>query len=291
MNSFSKKAIASLTLLSISLCANAYTMPVIDPALIARKVQEYALDLQTYAATVFRTAEQAREHIESDAAVMATGLKSDIAKKGIKEDVAQYQQTEEDRREIVILSRAMEQAETTCTSLSAADAGPKIDISVKSAIAKKALSHINDFHTMVAVEKNGTTYNVPPTHLNRNAVQQIVRPYDYVMSNFCTESEAAMNRCGGNLAATKYPGGDMSPQYLFSDSAGNETMGADQYLPVDAFINHIVDSVPPEILRNPNWEATPEGQKYVLMVREYAAYMNLAKYSLQSIQLNHMPLS
>ena len=291
MKHFSKKIFLLLAVIFYSSQASAQ-MVTYDPAAVAQLIKGYAQQVQQYAQMVFQTAEEARLHIEADATVMMTGLKSDIANKGIQEDIAQYHESEENRRETIRLAHALVQPATTCVALGAADSGPKVDASIKAAVFSKSSSHIVATHSLPALEPAGTTYLVTPLHANTNEVQQVVQAYNYSMSNFCTQAEVDANRCGGyTKAAGKYPGGDISPQYLFTDINGNDTMKSDQHMAVDAFINHIVDSIPPEVLRNPQWESTPDGRKYVLMVREYASYMNLAKYSLNTIELSHMPIA
>lgn len=230
-------------------------------------------------------------HAQTDATTQISALKTSLANKAVAEGVAEWQVKEEIRRDGVRVSHSLQQPETTCSSMAQASVGPKVDASVKSATYAKSASHVVASHTMPAVEASGTSYAVPPLHSNVNATQQVVKTYDYVMSNYCTAEDAAKNRCGGRAAATKYPGGDMRAELLFSDNAGNDTMAADQSKAVDAFINTIADSMAPEMLRNPEWDQTAEGRKYVLMVREYSAFMSLAKHSLHTIEMNHMPIA
>lgn len=228
---------------------------------------------------------------QSEANLQMSNNKSSLANKAVIEGVAEWQMKESIRRENVRLSHSLVQPETTCGSMAAASVGPAVDSSVKTATFNRSSSQVITSHSLRAVEPTGLPLVVRPLTLNDNGAQQVVQTYNYAMSNFCTPDEDAAHRCGGRHAAAKYPGGDMRPELLFTDSAGNDTIAADQDAAVDAFINNLTDSISPETLRNPAWENTVEGRKYVIMVRQYIAYMNLAKFSLQSIETNHLPIA
>lgn len=224
---------------------------------------------------------------QMEANTQLTAVKSTLANKAVAEGIAEWQVKEELRREAVRIKHSLKQPETTCGSLAQANAGPKIDASVQTATFAKSFGHATRTRRKNAVEPAGTKYDAPPVTATANATQQVLKNYDYLKSNFCTPEEQKLNRCAGYAAATKYPGGDIRPELLFSDGNGNGTLADEQGQAVDAFIDHIVDSMGPELLRNPAWDQTPEGRKYVLMVRDYAAFMNLSKHSLQTIQMNH----
>lgn len=231
-----------------------------------------------------------RMHAETDANAQIVGMKTAMANKVVAESIAEYREASEHKRQATRIQESLRQPETTCSSLAQASVGPKVDIAVKAAIQAQSSASANQKRGLPAQTAGGKSVEEVPIQVNANTTQSIIKKYDYVMSNFCSQAEADAGRCNGYKPAAKYQGGDIRAELLFGDESGNDTASADQKAAVDAYIENIVESMPPELLRNPEWDKTPEGRKYVLMVRQYAAFMSLSRYSLRAIQLNHMPI-
>lgn len=219
-----------------------------------------------------------------DAINILLNAKADMANRMVSEGIASWQAKENLRRDMVRNVYAMEQPETTCGSMATARLSQKVDQNVAANADRKMFNDIAVSKRQRSVEPGGTQLKVDPIHSNVNTTQQIVNTYDYVTTNFCTAKDAELKRC--SAAATKYPGGDMNASLLFGTD-GNPSVSDSQNDAVEAFISNIIDSMGPELLRNPEWDKTPEGRKYVLMIRQYSAFLNLSKNSFIRIQENH----
>lgn len=219
-----------------------------------------------------------------DATNMLISSRSDMANRLINEGIASWQAKEAVRRDMVRNVYAMEQPETTCGSMAQARIANKVDQSVAASSDRKSAMRTIAPRFSKSVEPGGSSMMSNPVVSNVNGTEQIIKTYDYVTSNFCTERDVELKRC--TKAATKYPGGDMRAELLFGTD-GNPSVSDSQTDAVDAFISNIVDSMAPELLRDPQWDKTPEGRKYVLMIRQYAAFLSLSRNSFLRIQENH----
>lgn len=234
-------------------------------------------------------------HTQTDAVTMLANMKSNLMNKTVSEGIAEWQVNEELRRENIRIQHSLEQPETTCATMSHATntltSDTNVAMATHAAVADRAIKG----RRLAPSAPGGTSREPIPITANENSTNQIIKTYDYVVSNFCTPAEAKAGRCQGvDASAVKYPGGDIRGDLLFGDGSGPDgsgngslTISTEQNVAVEAFISNIVDGMSPEILRNPAWEKTEAGRKYVLMVRQYAAFMSLTSNSLHSIQQNH----
>lgn len=222
--------------------------------------------------------------IVHDATNMLLAMKTQIAQRMVSEGIASWQAKENFRRDAVRTTYALEQPETTCASMAKARLAARLDQAVGSSADRRSGNQSISPTYARAVEPGGTAYWKAPTAANVNAPEQIIKTYDYITSNFCSANDVRLKRCAKE--STKYPGGDIRAELLFG-SDGNPSVSDSQSDAVDAFINNILDTMSPELLRNPAWDKTPEGRKYVLMLRQYSAFISLSKNSFIRIQENH----
>lgn len=292
---YRKVAVFTLSL-TLAMPSFAGGLPVIDLAAAANAALQLAEWAKSIAQQAWQTAQQERQHIESDATAMMTGYKTAMAQKTVAEGVAEWQVKEQVRRENVRLLHSLEQPETTCATMAQAGKAVELDATVNSAVHASTAAHVLETRIGKPSAPGGTSIRREPINTNSNSTQQVVKTYDYVVSNFCSPSEAKAGRCEGvNQSEIAYPGGDIRADLLFGDGSGptgagngSLTITTEQDVAVEAFISNIIDSMSPEMLRNPAWEKTEAGRKYVLMVRQYAAFMSLSGNSLHSIQKNHL---
>lgn len=241
-------------------------------------------------------AQDMANHVEADATIEMANAKNAAAHRAVAEGIASWQEKETLRRENARLSHSLEQPATTCAAMTVAGTAVTVDANVNSSVHLSTASHVIGPRTTAASAAGGTTMTIPAIQNTQNSTQQVVTTYNYVKSNFCTPDEASAGRCAGvTQSGVKYPGGDVRADLLFGDGSGSTGAGAgtltistDQNVAVEAFISNLVDNMSPEALRNPAWEQSDAGRKYVLMVRQYAGFMSLSANSLHSIQKNHL---
>lgn len=118
--------------------------------------------------------------------------------------------------------------------------------------------------------------------------RRILAQSAYTAANFCTEADAKRGRCSVNKEHPELAGADMSAAYLYQGTDNSNTYTLKQEIAVDAFIDRIAAGAPAELLRDPEWEKTPQGKAYVELSRRYAAFQSMSAYSLHQIKATRM---
>jgi hypothetical protein len=112
---------------------------------------------------------------------------------------------------------------------------------------------------------------------------------------YCSADDIARQRCTSGTASSDphYAGADRNAATLFGsvqDGSIETYDGPKQLQASNDYINRLVASMPPEMLKTQDWEKTVQGKAYVEEFRNYQAVTSLGAYSLSQIQASHSPI-
>lgn len=223
------------------------------------------------------------------AAIQGEMNKSAIAQKQVAEGIASYEAEERLRVGAARMTDDLRQPGTMCQTISAANS---LNGAASRASARAFLASVETVGGRPVRRQNldgsqSATLFQSIAYTSDSQRATLVR-HDYVMANFCTDADQARGRCGLHATNPELSGADFNASFLFHGSDNSNTYTPKQETAVNTFIERIVSADPPEVLRDPRWDATPQGKAYTEMNRRYAAFMSMSAYSLHAIKASHM---
>lgn len=193
-----------------------------------------------------------------------------VVQKNTAEAIATWQAEDQTRRDLVELSEKMQQPKTTCQAMATADAVSQAEDHSRRLTAVSVSSQIKG-----RARSDGSS---APSLLNTsNAVRNMIDTANYSNTKFGK--------------GTKFENGDVKADLLFMNADDqSDTYAPEQEEAVNAYIDRLINpTMPPEKLRDPNWEKTEQGKAYMEMVKNYAAIKSLSAASLHSIKAGYVP--
>lgn len=222
-------------------------------------------------------------------AIQAEVNKSAIAAKNVAEGIASYEAQERLRLASIDAREKLQQPVNTCATIAAANAMPNADVSTRVAAARATSSLLSGRPAPLRnVDGSASPKLAESIAYSSDAQKAILDNHDYTMRNYCTDEDAKRNRCQKNASKPELAGADFQANFLFMGTDGTESYTPGQEIAVDAYIRRVVNVMPPEMLRDPAWERTPQGKAYIELTRRYGAFLSMPTYSLNQIKAGHV---
>lgn len=222
-------------------------------------------------------------------AIQAEINKSAIAQKNVAEGIASYEAQERLRLAALDSQEKLQQPSNTCAAIATANAMPNADVNTRMEAFRSTTNTVaGGPRPLRNVDGSPSGRLADSITYASDTQRSIIESHEHTMKNYCTDEDAKRGRCRKNTSRPELAGADFQANFLFLGTDGRETYTPGQDIAVDAYINRVVNVMPPEMLRDPTWERTPQGKAYLELTRRYGAYLSLPAYSLNQIKANHI---
>lgn len=200
--------------------------------------------------------------------------KAAVVQKNTAEAIAQYEAQERFRKDALEVNEKLRQPANTCASMATSNNLGKVESKVRAAAA--------------GATRESTSMALSQT----NTGAKILTTYDKSLKAYCTEADERFGRCAvRSNPDPKLAGADVNADMLFGNAGdpASRTYAPGQAGAMRDFISRVTSSSNPESLAavNPRAEKTDAGRAYQDMLRTYAAYLSMSKYSLNSIAASY----